>query len=64
MYLTKDKLPGDKSVCNIWVLETDFLQTFAGSLIFNFDSTEVEERVVSQIGRIRILKYLLWIDHM
>lgn len=64
MFLTKDKLPHDKSVSNIWVLETDFLGAFGGSLIFNFHSTEFEQCVVSQIGRSRILKYLLSTDHI
>lgn len=64
MRLTKDKLPNDKPVSNIRVLETDFLETFGGSLIFNFHSTESEQCVLSQIGRSRILKFLLSIDHI
>lgn len=65
MHLTKDKLPSYKPVSNIRVLETDFLGTFGGTfLIFNFHSTESEQCVVSQIGRSRILKFLLSIDHI
>lgn len=64
MFLTKDKLPHDKSVSNIWVLETDFLGTFGGSLIFRFHTAECEQCVVPQIGRSRVLEYLLSIDHI
>lgn len=64
MHLTKDKLPNDKSVSNICVLETDFLGPFGSSLIFKFHSTECEQRVVPQIGRSRVLKYLLCVDHI
>lgn len=49
---------------NIWVVETDFLGTFDGSLICNFHSMEFEQCVVSQIGRSRVLKYVLCIDHI